>query len=65
MNNEARYIVRVFRKPKREDTNPQAVADILMTGPLYGNEQRFARRHGGDYIVCLSEEDATELPVYY
>jgi hypothetical protein len=65
MNNDAIYIVRVFRNPRRGEAYPKPVADIEMTGPIYGSETRFARRHGGDFVVCLSQEDVTELTLYY
>ena len=58
-------IVRIFRKPRRGELRAQAVADILMTGPIHGSEQSFARRHGGDFIVCLSEEEADDQAFYY
>ena len=65
MDSDTTYIVRVFRSPRRSETYPQAVADIKMTGPIYGSEKRFARRHGGDFIVCFSEEEANDQAFFF
>ncbi len=55
MVNTMEYIIRVYRYADRAKERFYPVADIRMTGPMHGSEERFARKHGGDFIEILDE----------
>lgn len=51
------YIIRVYRYTSKCKDHAYPVADIRMSDNLRISDERFARKHGGDYIEFLSIDD--------
>jgi len=51
------YIIRVYRYANKHKDHAHPVADIRMSDNLRISDERFARKHGGDYIEFLSLDD--------
>lgn len=54
------YIVRVYRKSKDEPGHSYPVCDIRLSGSFGMSSQKFARLHGGDYLVIMTKMDYEE-----
>lgn len=52
------YIVRIYRYSEQYNDHAYPIADIVMTGPIFGSETKFAQEHGGDFIEILDLEEA-------
>jgi len=48
------YIIRIYRYADTDIEHAYPIADILMSGPIFGSDKKFAQKHGGDFIEFLS-----------
>lgn len=51
------YIIRIYRYSDTDTDHAYPIADIRMSGPIFGSDKKFAAQHGGDFIEFLSLQE--------